>query len=347
MRRQTVWHLLIINLMISCVSCKVANNEHQQSLKELPLKEDEEIPKIINERYNPKNQRQELDLDELNDIERQDFELQDVNDNEDGRYVGYCKDAYILMWPGNSRKFWSYGYVYLNEPYLANCTMRYYYNTRNYPGDPFCRFGFKVTGSFESHNGPYTQCTDTDYVLLNDTDGNAQYYCGEQSTIEWATSHNDFEFHFVTKPNSPRGKGFFVVIQSFKLCGGAFNMVDNGPTGNIYTPLFPASPYPPNIACTWYFAVPSTDSKEISVRIGCDTFSLQTPFNNGTEYCLDAVTFISEVPGNIKTYCGNTLDSKNHVVIGTHADLLVTFRSDTTIQDVGFNCTYEYILYAE
>ncbi|XP_068200410.1 uncharacterized protein [Palaemon carinicauda] len=276
--------------------------------------------------------------------------LEDVNfePEHDERYIGFCQNAYIRMWPGNSRKFWSYGYVYLGEPYLANCTMLYYYNTRRYPSDDFCKFGFKVRGSFEGHTDSYATCTDTDYVFLNDSNGNEAYYCGTYSDIEWTTIEDSFEFHFVTKEDSPRARGFFTIIESFKLCGGAYNIENDGPTGTFRSPNFPLN-YPGNVACNWFFQSPSNEGYEVSVRIRCDQFALQEPFDNGTEYCLDAMSFTFEAPypSDTQTYCSSTLDEENHVVYGTHGPMLVSFRTDELVADSGFNCTYEYILYGE
>lgn len=272
----------------------------------------------------------------------------DFEPEEEERYIGFCKNAYIRMWPGNSRKFWSYGYVYLKEPYLANCTMLYYYNTRKYPNDDFCKFGFKVRGSFEGHTDSYTTCTDTDYVFLNDSNGNEAYYCGTNSVIEWTTIEDSFEFHFVTKEDSPRAKGFFTIIESYKLCGGAYTVEDDGPTGTFTSPLFPKN-YPANIACNWYFAVPVEEGHEVIAKIICKQFSLQAPFNNGTEFCLDAMHFTYEAPypSETQSYCSSDLAEAQHVVHSTHHPMLVSFRADDLLADSGFNCTYEFILYGE
>lgn len=57
-----------------------------------------------------------------------------------------------------------------------------------------------------------------------------------------------------SKENSPRAKGFFVVIESFYLCGGSHTHLSHGPSGVISSPLH-TQDYPANAACTWMFTV--------------------------------------------------------------------------------------------
>ena len=48
--------------------------------------------------------------------------------------VGGCnKSELVYMWPGNSRQFWSIGYVFLKEDYPAGCIMSYIYDHRINP----------------------------------------------------------------------------------------------------------------------------------------------------------------------------------------------------------------------
>lgn len=339
-------------MVSSAPSDQDINLEHPDSLegKGLPVEEDKLMDFGFPDSGNEPNlfQKQGQSLEEEGEFA--DFSLGDLESGKelDDRYIGFCKDAYILMWPGNSRKFWSYGYVYLKQPYVANCTMKYLYNTRNYPADPFCKFGFRVTGSFEGHSDGYTDCTDTDYVLLNDTNGNAAYYCGTYSTIDWITAEDDFEFHFVTKADSPRAKGFFTVIRSFKLCGGLYTVEKDGPSGNLLSPLYPEN-YPPNLSCNYYFQLDPNDGREISIRIGCYSYNLEDPFNNGTDYCLDATVFTYEAPyiHTPMVYCSNTLDNNNHVIYSTHNSLLVSFRTNSAVEQSGYNCSYEFIRFGE
>nr|XP_027229064.1 cubilin-like [Penaeus vannamei] len=272
-------------------------------------------------------------------------QLQDAADfvPESRRYIGHCDTKNIFMNPGYSRNVWSYGYTYLQQPYLADCYMKHVYNTKVYT-DPFCKFGFQVTGVFESHPLPYTTCFDTDYMLFNDSDGNSAMYCGASSVISWATPQDEFELIFSTKADSPRGRGWKIKIESIKLCGGAIYTAD-GPSGTLQTPLS-SGLYPNNFACTWYFQ--TTD--RTSVKIGCDTFSLTDPitYPNGTSYCLDFISFTSEnlFSTEMTRYCSDALHDYNYVVYSATTSLLVQFRSDETDQDTGFVCNYEFIQHA-
>ncbi|XP_047496905.1 cubilin-like [Penaeus chinensis] len=262
---------------------------------------------------------------------------------ESRRYIGHCDTKNIFMNPGYSRNVWSYGYTYLQQPYLADCYMKHVYNTKVF-SDPFCKFGFEVTGEFESHPLPYTTCFDTDYLLFNDTDGNVAMYCGSFSEISWVTPHDEFELIFSTQADSPRGKGWKLTIKSFKICGGALYTTD-GPTGVLQTPVT-SGLYPNNFACTWYIQT----TERTSVKIGCDTFSLTDPmtYPNGTSYCLDFVSFTSENLYSTDTtrYCADALHDHKYVVYSSTSSLLVQFRSDETDQDTGFVCNYELIQHA-
>ncbi|XP_042893071.1 cubilin-like [Penaeus japonicus] len=272
-----------------------------------------------------------------------DFGMRDAFIPESRRYIGHCDTKNIFMNAGYSRYVWSYGYTNLQQPYLADCYMKHVYNTKVFT-DPFCKFGFKVTGEFESHPLPYTTCYDTDYLLFNDTYGNVAMYCGYFSEISWATADDQFELIFSTKADSPRGRGWKIKIESFKLCGGAIYTAD-GPTGVLETPV-QSGVYPPNFLCTWYFQT----TERTSVKIGCDTFSLTDPitYPNGTSYCLDFISFTSESLYATETvqYCSDSLHNNNHVVYGASSSLLVQFRSDDTDQDTGFVCNYELIQHA-
>lgn len=265
------------------------------------------------------------------------------------RYVGYCRNAHIYMWPGNSRKFWSFGYVDLKEPYLANCSLKYIFDTRAYPNDPLAKFGFLVTGVFYGiHTKDGESCYDSDYLLLNDTSGVEAIYCGVQSNVSFSTTSDYFELIFETQEDSPRAKGFFVTIQSFRLCGGLLTPHFDGPRGVLDSPLYP-DPYPPNLRCNWFFQ--SMD--ETSVVFTCEKFHLgeRIANPNGTGLvCSDSMSFTYEwgKPNDTMMYCGDDLDNDFHTVYSLSNDLLVNFNTDdVTEPNTGFRCFYEFILYAD
>ncbi|XP_037783580.1 uncharacterized protein LOC119579753 [Penaeus monodon] len=90
------------------------------------------------------------------------------------RYVGLCERKVVMMTPGNSRKFWSLGYVYLKEPYPADCVLKYRFETRFKRKDTFVKFGFRVTGTFSGPDIACSSCQKTDYVYLDDSSGNSE-----------------------------------------------------------------------------------------------------------------------------------------------------------------------------
>ncbi|XP_071545351.1 cubilin-like [Panulirus ornatus] len=288
---------------------------------------------------------QSIDLYDFDDGDDHDL-LQQEEQQYDERYVGLCKTFTVRMWPGNSRRFWSYGYVYLKQPYLANCTLRYIYKTRIHTSDPLKKFGFRVTGSFDGVNDGATSCSDTDYVYLDDTAGVNATYCGAHSNISFVTSSDYFEFNFVTKENSPRAKGFFVVIESFLLCGGTYTHQSHGPTGVITSPLHPEN-YPADLTCSWWF----TAMDEATIRLMCSAFLLedQQTIAPGNTTCLDYLSFTSEVGSSPQTttYCSTELAVLHRAVYSSGSSLLLGFRSDSVNQYSGFNCTYEFIKYSE
>ncbi|XP_064117808.1 cubilin-like [Macrobrachium nipponense] len=270
-----------------------------------------------------------------------DFKPEDTSND---RYVAYCADAIVMMIPGRSRKFWSYGYVYLQEAYPANCTLKYVFTTRSNPDDTFAKFGFRVTGTFKGPNIQYTSCTETDYVTLDDTEGITATYCGTSATINFITGSNYFEFHFKSQEHSPRAKGFYVTIESYYLCGGLVNSDTHGPTGYISSPLHPDN-YPPNSNCFWWFTSP----EKTTVKMECNSFLLEdmATFPNGTQYCVDYLSLSYEAVSSDQTtyFCNSDMDTLTKTIYSAGSNLLVNFRSDSANHFSGFNCSYDFIFF--
>lgn len=262
----------------------------------------------------------------------------------DARYVGYCRESLVYMWPGNTRKFWSYGYVHLKEAYPANCTLKYTFTTRSNPSDNFLKFGFKITGTFTGPNILVTRCNETDYVTIDDTAGSTATYCGTNAIIDFSTGSDYFEFYFKSQEYSPGALGFFVTIESYPLCGGLLNSVTDGPTGFITTPLH-SNEYPANSNCAWWF----TALEETTIRLECSSFLLedQSVFPNGTSYCSDymSVSFEALTPDTTTYYCNSDMDILSKTIYSAGNNLLVTFKSDSENHYSGFNCTYDFVLY--
>jgi len=268
----------------------------------------------------------------------------DLLDDISQRYVGYCQEEYVDMYPGNSRYFWSHGYVTLQEPYPANCTLKYTFNTRLYPSDTFVKFGFHVTGTFSGPDIIVSHCNETDYVYLDDLADNTAQYCGENVTIDFVTGSDTFEFHFVSQEYSPRGLGFYVKIESIMLCGGMLSSTNDGPSGYISSPLHAAN-YPPNAACAWWF---TAEDGYVSIKLECQSFVLEeiTSLTNGTEYCEDKLSFTKELGMSETTdYCHTDLDQGARTIWSDGDSLLVTFLSSTNNHYTGFNCSYEFITF--
>lgn len=268
-----------------------------------------------------------------------DFKPEDTSND---RYVAYCTDAIVRMIPGRSRNFWSYGYVYLQEAYPANCSLKYIFTTRTNPDDTFAKFGFRVTGTFEGPNIQYSTCAETDYVVLNDTEGITATYCGTSATIDFITGSNYFEFYFKSQENSPRAKGFYVTIESYYLCGGLVNSDTHGPTGYISSPLHPDN-YPPNSNCAWWFTSP----EETTIKMECSSFLLEdkASFPNGTQYCVDYLSISYEAVSSSETsyFCNSDMDTLTKTIYSAGPNLLVNFRSDSANHFSGFNCSYDFI----
>ncbi|XP_068200412.1 uncharacterized protein [Palaemon carinicauda] len=281
-------------------------------------------------------ERQEMDDSEVEFLG--DFRPEDGDD----RYVGYCTDAVVKITPGNTRDFWSYGYVELKEPYPANCSLKYIFTTRTNTADTFAKHGFKVTGTFVGPNIHYTTCDETDYVVLNDTEGIVSTYCGASSTIEFITGSNYFEFSFKSQENSVRAKGFYVTIESYYLCGGLINSATHGPTGVISSPLYPEE-YPPNSNCAWWF----TSGDETTIRLECPAFLLedQKTFENGTSYCGDymSISYEAVTADETSYFCNSDMDNLGKTIYSSGNTLMVTFRSDEVNHYSGFQCSYDFI----
>ena len=89
---------------------------------------------------------------------------------------------------------------------------------------------------------------------------------------------------------------------------------------------------------------------QTSVAFDCNIFGLQDPvdYGNGTVLCIDYLTFIYEIPNAAESqYCGNSLSSRSHTVWSLTSDLIVYFRSNNAISGIGFNCSYEFIVFAD
>ncbi|KAK7065407.1 hypothetical protein SK128_008767 [Halocaridina rubra] len=264
---------------------------------------------------------------------------------EEDRYVAYCTEAIVYMWPGNKRKFWSWGYMYLKTAYPANCTLKYTFTTRAHPSDTFAKYGFKITGTFEGPNVVYSTCSDTDYVTIDDTEGISQTYCGISSSIDFTTGSNYIEFSFKSQENSPGAKGFFVTIESYYLCGGLRTSTNNGPSGYIASPEY-AADYPPNTNCMWWF----TSEEETTIKLDCLSFRLEDPvtFSNGTTYCNDfmSISYEARTPSTTTFYCDSDMDTQARTIYSAGTTMLVNFRSDSANHYSGINCTYDFILYS-
>ncbi|CAL4243640.1 unnamed protein product, partial [Meganyctiphanes norvegica] len=176
-------------------------------------------------------------------------------------------------------------------------------------------------------------------------------YCGAQSNVSFFTNSDYFELTFESQADSPTAKGFYVIIQSFRLCGGLLTPQFNGPRGVLESPLYPES-YPPNLSCNWYFQSMS----ETAVVFSCEKFLLgeriPNPNPNGTEalVCSDSLSFTWEMnhPDDTMNYCSDELDDDVHTIYSLSTDLLVNFQTDDVSEtNAGFKCYYEFILYAD
>ncbi|XP_069987756.1 cubilin-like [Penaeus vannamei] len=259
------------------------------------------------------------------------------------RYVGVCETRVVVMTPGNSRKFWSLGYVYLKEPYPADCVLKYRFETRFKRKDTYVKFGFRVTGTFSGPDIAYSSCHNTDYVFLDDSSRNSAIFCGPDARIEYVTGSSSFEFNFVSQKNSPRGLGFFVVIESVRLCGGLLSAQEDGPTGYISSPLH-SEDYPANTGCSWLFTAKGTTT----IKLNCHSFWLEdsTTSPDGTTRCIDKLSVSYEVGHSKATeYCDT--DLQHHTIWSKGPYLLLNFRSNSVNQYTGFNCSYEFVRYGK